>query len=98
MPYPIRSSRPIDGTSLSLAATSAAVVTITPNLPDVALGATIQPSKPIRVRCDGSAPTATTGLLVDENQVLDLESYQECELFKMIAVDATAAVEVAFWR
>lgn len=98
MPYPIRSSHPIDGTTLSLTVTSAAAVTIMPNVPDVALGATIQPSTPIRVRCDGSLPTATTGLLVDENQVLDLESYQECELFKMIAVDATATVEVAFWR
>lgn len=98
MPYPIRSSRPIDGTSLSLTATSAAAVAIMPNVPDVALGATIQPSAPIRVRCDGSDPTTTTGLLVDSNQVLDLESYQECELFQMIAVDATASVEVAFWR
>ena len=98
MPYPIRSSRPIDGSSLSLVVTSGEAVSLDPNVPEIALGAVLQPSAPIRVRCDGSDPTATVGLLVDKDQALDLESYQECLGCKMIAVSDDATVEVAFWR
>lgn len=94
--YPIRASRPIDGTSISRPATSDAIVTLTPNVPETALGALIQASAPIRVRCDGSDPTPTVGLHIEANQLLELDSYEECVGCRIIAESTTATLEVVF--
>lgn len=51
----------------------------------------------VRYRIDGESPTATEGHLVTTNDVIQLESYQEIQQFKVISTSTGSVIKVTYW-
>ena len=51
----------------------------------------------VRYRIDGGSPTATEGHLVTTNDVIQLESYQEIQQFKVISTATGSVIKVTYW-
>lgn len=53
-------------------------------------------SNDVRFRRDGTAPTSTTGMLLEAGQNILLEGYKDIKAFQAIAVSATAYLSVEY--
>ena len=86
----------VSGAQFNLAVTSGAVVTLT--VPDAAMTATMAVrTAPLVYTRDGTDPTATKGTQVDDGDIILLNSRDELDKFKVIAVGTTATLDVEYF-
>ena len=92
----IRSKITVSGAQFALSVTSGAVVTLT--VPSEANVAEIYVrTAPVVFTRDGTAPTATKGIQADVGDIILLESRNELQNFKVIAVSTTAALDAEYF-
>jgi hypothetical protein len=77
------------GTALGLSAGAAGI-------PANATKADIFTDQDIRIWLDGTAPTATTGMKIDAGTIFELESRNEIENIRAIAVSESAALMINY--
>lgn len=92
----VRSRSPVDGAQYALSVTSGTVVTLT--VPDAAMVAEIyvRTASVVETR-DGTDPTASKGVQWDPADIIYLNSRAECDDFKIIAVSASATLDVEYF-
>ena len=92
----VRSRSKVTGAQYGLSVTSATVVTLT--VPTAAMCAEIyvRTASVVFTR-DGTAPTATAGFQADDKDIILLNSRDELDRFKVIAVSTTATLDVEFF-
>jgi hypothetical protein len=95
----VHSRSRVDGAQFGLSVTSGAVVTLTP--PAIATGATVAElfvrTAPVTFTRDGTNPTATLGFEASAGDVIRLNSRDEVDRFKTIAVSTTATLDVEYF-
>ncbi len=92
----VRSRSTATGAQFALAVTSATVVTLT--IPTAAMVAEIYVrTAPVVYTRDGTDPTATKGTPADVGDIIILNSRDELDKFKVIAVSTTAALDVEYF-
>ncbi len=92
----IRSRSSAGGAQFGLSVTSAAVVTLT--VPNAAMVAQIVVrGASVAYTTDGTAPTATKGMPANVEDIILLNSRDELDKFKVIAVSPTATLDVEYF-
>ena len=92
----IKSRSSAGGAQYGLSVTSAAVVTLTvPNAGNVAQ--IYVRTAPVTFTRDGTNPTATLGTQANAGEDIPLNSRDELDKFKVIAVSATATLDVEYF-
>ncbi len=92
----VRSRSKVTGAQFGLSVTSAAVVTLT--VPNAAMVAEIYVrTAPVVFTRDGTDPTATKGFQADSGDIIVLNSRDELDKFKVIAVSTTATLDVEYF-
>ena len=93
----VRSRSPLKtGAQYGLSVTSATVVTLT--VPNAAMcGEAYVRTAPVVFTRDGTDPTATLGMQANAADIIMLNSRAELENFKVIAVSATATLDVEYF-
>ena len=92
----VRSRSKVTGAQFALSVTSGTVVTLT--IPAAAMVAEIYVrTAPVVFTRDGTAPTATQGIQANVGDIILLNSRDELDRFKVIAVSTTAALDVEYF-
>ena len=92
----VRSRSKVTGAQYALAVTSGAVVTLT--VPDAAMVAEIYVrTAPVVFTRDGTDPTATQGIQADAKDIIVLNSRDELDNFKVIAVSTSATLDCEYF-
>ncbi len=92
----IRSRSRVTGAQFALAVTSGTVVTLT--VPNAAMVAEIyvRTASVVFTR-DGTDPTATKGIQADVGDIILLNSRDELDKFKVIAVSTSATLDIEYF-
>jgi hypothetical protein len=92
----VRSRSKVTPAQFGLSVTSATVVTLT--VPNAAMVAEIYVrTAPVVFTRDGTAPTATQGIQANVGDIIILNSRDELDSFKVIAVSTTATMDVEYF-
>lgn len=92
----VRSRSKVTGAQFGLSVTSATVVTLT--VPAGAMVAEIYVrTAPVVFTRDGTDPTATAGIQANAGDIIVLNSRDEVEKFKAIAVSTTLTLDVEYF-
>lgn len=92
----VRSRSKVSGAQFALSVTSGTVVTLT--VPNAAMVAEMYVrTAPVVFTRDGTAPTATKGFQADVGDQIGLDSRDELDNFKVIAVSATATLDIEYF-
>ena len=93
----VRSRAPLKtGAQFGLSVTSATVVTLTVPAAAMVAEVYVRTASVVFTR-DGTAPTATKGIQADAVDIIMLDSRAELEGFKVIAVSASATLDVEYF-
>ena len=93
----VRSRSKVTGAQFGLSVTSSTVVTLTVPAQAAMVAEIYVRTAPVVFKRDSTDPTATAGIQANAGDIIVLNSRDELENFKVIAVSTTATVDVEYF-